>query len=200
MVADEHLAVDGRVREVLVVAELVDQHVERFGRVAECRPVEEGHALEDVARDGVHPLRPGEPEHAGARPEQQIEDLAGVVEDDGREAVGRGRLQVRTEVRDVDVDGQRPCVEVGRGGGRDRAPRAERRADERDRGRVRQRTEITLIRVVRDVGSAGGPEERLSRRCRPPAGRWRARSAAGRRSSPSIINAASARRANERVM
>ena len=78
------LAVDGRVREVLVVAELVDQHVERFGRVAEGRPVEEGHPLENVARDGIHPLRPGEPEHAGVRPEQQIEDLAGVVEDDGR--------------------------------------------------------------------------------------------------------------------
>ena len=56
---------------------------------------------------GFSPFGTGEAEHAGVGPEQQVEDRAVLVVDDRAQAVGRGGIEERHEVRLVDVDRQR---------------------------------------------------------------------------------------------
>ena len=53
---------------------------------------------------GIAELRPGESEHARVGTEQQLEDGAGVVIDDGGETVGRRGVVVGEEVGFVDID------------------------------------------------------------------------------------------------
>jgi hypothetical protein len=63
-VAERDLAVDDGVREVLIVAELVNQHVEREDGIVEGWTVEERNTLEDRAGRWIAPFGPGEPQNA----------------------------------------------------------------------------------------------------------------------------------------
>ena len=161
-VAERNLAVDHGVGEVLVVAELVDDHVERHRGVGERRTVQERETLGDGAGGGIAPLGTGKAQDARVRSEQEVEDLAGVVEDDRGQAIGRARRVIRGEVGDIDVHRQRAGVQVGRRGRRDVAPPVEGVAHERHRGSVVQRTEPAEVGIVGNVDAPGWPQVRQS--------------------------------------
>ena len=104
------------------------------------------------------PAKPRTPELG---PEQQVEDRAVLVVDDGAQAVGRGRIEERHEVRLVDVDRQLAGVDVRGRRARNHLPRGEGRRGLRDRLRVVERAEAALIGVEGDVHAPVRPPERL---------------------------------------
>jgi hypothetical protein len=89
--------------------------------------------------------------------EEQVEDLAGVIEHDRAEAVGCVGVQEREEVIDGNVYRKGPGVDIGNGGW-DRVPTAEGRGHQGHRRGVVEGAEVAEV-GVEGIPGAGSPDE-----------------------------------------
>ena len=144
---EQDSAVGLAVREVTEVPELVDHDGERGVRIGriELRTIQEREAFGDRAGGRVAELGPGESEHARVGAEQELEDLAAVVIDDGGKTVGRGGVEEGQEVGFVDVDRQVGTLDVADRRGRDALPLTEGISDERVGLGLGQVAEVALV-------------------------------------------------------
>ena len=118
------------VPEVTEVSELVDHDGQRGLRIGELRTIQERDALGDDARRRVAEFGSGETEYARVLAEHQLENLSGVVIDNGTQAVRRGWLQERQEVGGVDVNRKVGALDEADRRARDVLPLSEGSCDE----------------------------------------------------------------------